>query len=582
MTSKRLMGLLLALFSVGAGVLRWLDLAGNTDAATGYLQQGGLALRYGLLAVPVVLALVLALCVPSKSCHRPKGVVAAPAFCGMLFSGIIGISLYVLRGGKVTELVAALLLLAGSLWFTGYVLKSEQTPGYLGLAAVAAWLLIAGVLFCTKTASIHHLLSIVELLGSLSALLLLSALLRATYSAGEKGVSRGLLFAGMTAFYFGFCLLLPQELWQWKHGVAIGFLQGKSVAAGLLGVTGLLCALCCLGEGEPVAEEEDESPETREAFARANRRLEQELAAEGPQDAPAANHADWLASLTATDEDIWAEQPSAGQDIEIVNEQPTDGQTADDASADDTAPAGDARPQARQTGGAPSGPAAMPDTQSPSWRSAAAALYGGAPVETGAEQNASRRQRRQSAAAAGQAVRRSAAASRTADGHETTGAPQENAAPAKTVRTQPPAPQTTAQQSAQTSRSQPSPAPQPTEVIQPPKAQKSQSAEAVVQPSKAQQPQQAEAGAQPPKTQQPQPAQTSQQPKAQNPQPVATSTMASETLDKLDDLLAQLSAPADRPAASAEDVLAELDLPTTRPSENDNGSDGEKWVFRRK
>lgn len=58
--------------------------------------------------------------------------------------------------------------------------------------------------------------------------------------------------------------------------------------------------------------------------------------------------------------------------------------------------------------------------------------------------------------------------------------------------------------------------------------------------------------------------------------------MASETLDKLDDLLAQLSAPADRPAASAEDVLAELDLPTTRPSENDNGSDGEKWVFRRK
>ena len=275
MTTKRLTGVLLTLFCLAAGGLRLLDLFGNTDPATGYLRSGGLAVRYALLVLPVLLAALAALQIPSQAAHRLPCGFAVLGFCGLLFSGMIGICLYLLHHAGLPELAAAALMLLGSLWFTGYVVRREKVTPFFGIAAVLGWLVVSVVLFCTKTASLHHLLSILELVSSLAVVLFLSGLLRSVYAAGAKNVSRTLFVRGMSVFYFGFCLLLPQEIWLWQHNLNAGFLPGKCVAAALLGITGLLAALyCLLHEGEPLAAGDPDA--ALAAFAAAERRLEQE------------------------------------------------------------------------------------------------------------------------------------------------------------------------------------------------------------------------------------------------------------------------------------------------------------------
>lgn len=278
MTSKRWVGALLAVICAGVGVVRWLDLAGNTDMATGYLASGGLAVRYVVLAAPVLLMALAALAVPANSNHRMPAGAAVPAFCGMLFSGIIGACLHLLRGGSTPALAASVLLLAGGLWFAGYALKGGEASLVLGIITALSWLFVSMVLFFTRTASAHHILLNVELMGCLASLLLVSALLRGAYQQGAGGVSRTVFFGGMVSFYAGTCLLLPQELWQWHNRLAVGFLQGKFVAAGLLGVSGLIVALHCLDEADEPART-DEDPEA--AFARAGRRLQEDLEQDG-------------------------------------------------------------------------------------------------------------------------------------------------------------------------------------------------------------------------------------------------------------------------------------------------------------
>lgn len=277
---KRVLSILIALFCAGVGAVRLLDLAGNTDAATGYLLSGSLTTRYLLLALPVVLIFaVVWLCVPGKSSARVSGAAAIPAFCGLLFSSIIGISLFALHYISALELAAALLLGLGSLWFAAYVLHHGEASLFTGLCATAAWLLICVVLFCTKTASLYHLMPIIELLGSLCALLAVAGFLQAAYTREEKGSSRAVAFRGLLAFYFSFCLMLPQEIWQWKNGISAGFLQGKSIAAGLLGLSGLFAAFCVLWHTE---EPEPDDPTSQ--FEEASRRLQEETGVESPED----------------------------------------------------------------------------------------------------------------------------------------------------------------------------------------------------------------------------------------------------------------------------------------------------------
>ena len=226
MTFRRLLGSISAIACVLVGLLRALALLSSTEAATGFLLSGSPVHHYLLLAAPLVLALLASLAIPAKTCH-PFGTAAGlPAFCGLLFSGVMGIGLFVLGRAGIPELVAAVLMALGCLWFSGRMLQGNDLSPVCGVFAILGWLVVCVMLFTGKTASLQHFTHVLELLCSTGILLFLCGVLRAAYSAGAYGISRMVFFRGMLAFYLGGCLLLPQELWLMQQGQNVLFLQG--------------------------------------------------------------------------------------------------------------------------------------------------------------------------------------------------------------------------------------------------------------------------------------------------------------------------------------------------------------------
>lgn len=279
MTLRRTAGVLAAVACLLMGLMRLLTLLNNADPAEGFLLQGPLLPHYLLLALPLVLIAGLSLLIPANAVHRQGGGSGIYAFCGLLFSSVVCICRFVLGDSTPWELAAAVLMAVGSLWFCGWVMRKEDPALFTGLLPLASWLVISLVLFATRTASIHHVTFVLELMGSLTMLLFLCGALRAVFAEGTPKVSRMLFRRGLTAFYFGFCLLLPQEIWQLRHGVAAFFMQGKGIAAGLLGITGLVCALQCMCR-------EGDTPQEDPAayFEEASRRLTVEDGAIQPAD----------------------------------------------------------------------------------------------------------------------------------------------------------------------------------------------------------------------------------------------------------------------------------------------------------
>ena len=278
MTFRRFLGACSVITCLVAGGLRTFTLLTATDPAAGVPHTGPLWLHYLLLAAPVVLMLLFSLAVPVGTCHRFGSAAGIPAFCGLLFSGAMGVCLFVLGRTQPSVLVAAVLMALGSLWFAGYILRGSSTAPFCGITAALGWLLVCVLLFSGKAASLYHINHVLELLSSAGILLFLCGVLRAAYSDGIPGISRMLFFRGMLAFYLGFCLLLPQELWLWKQGQPVLFFQGKCVGAALLGISGLIWALHCMcSPGEPAREEPETDPAA--VFAEAERRLREESAA---------------------------------------------------------------------------------------------------------------------------------------------------------------------------------------------------------------------------------------------------------------------------------------------------------------
>ena len=280
---KKVFAVLLTLLCAAAGFLRWSALSTSLDPASGFPLDGRLLPQYGLIFLPLLLiGLTVLLFLPAGVGHRPIGLSAVPAFCGMLFSGILSLCLYLLRYGALLQLICALLLLLGSLWFAGYIVRHDRATLVTGMAALLVWLIISILAFRARTASIWHVTSILELLGCLSALLFLGIFLRSVYGPGIPGTSRFLCFAGFACFYLGSCLMLPQELWQWSNGLQTQLLFGKSIAAAGLGLSGLITALQCLfsaGYDCADAAENEETivnPQADAAFAEAAERLERE------------------------------------------------------------------------------------------------------------------------------------------------------------------------------------------------------------------------------------------------------------------------------------------------------------------
>lgn len=265
------------LFSLLLGAARAADLLLNTDIETGFLRSGGILPRYLLLLACVLLILLAGHSVPpgQPSGLRPVGaawmrggnfLLIPTAFCselhGFLFllNCLFGVSgqaasghhamdnlrLYYLR--QFADGVRAALFVLFGIWCLLLFFENLSRIPHgnwmmpLGMLSSMAFYLHTAMRFIERQFSLHHIIPVVDILSVLSALLFVTALLRALYLPASPQAARALCRGGLLAFFFCTCLALPQTLWTYVKGsesfIALIFAAG----AGCLGLMGAVLA----------------------------------------------------------------------------------------------------------------------------------------------------------------------------------------------------------------------------------------------------------------------------------------------------------------------------------------------------
>lgn len=277
---KTCIGILLLLAGVGGSAACWVDIAFYTDPVTGFAQVGSVWLRYGAVAVLLLLAQLAS----ALAARRPVGLdrafpaagaVSALAGAGYVIVGTLQLASvlpgavqrfaearplglriqirYMLSQGGVDMLLGALALLCG--W--SLLIQSRfwlqrgrgRTPACgmgFGMAGTLYLFVQTFARFAGNYASVYHFRLTVLVFSALAALLFLTSLLRVYYFP-EQGNGRSVARCGLSAFYLCTCCELPQTAAAWLNGMApLGDLLVSTVL-GLTGLFGVVCALWMFG-----------------------------------------------------------------------------------------------------------------------------------------------------------------------------------------------------------------------------------------------------------------------------------------------------------------------------------------------
>lgn len=264
------------IFSLLLGAARAADLLLNTDAETGFLHSGSILPRYLLMLACVLLILLAGHSVPLG---QPTGLRPVDAawmrggnflliplsfFCelyGFLFllNHLFGVSNQTASGRHAMDnmhlyhlqqfadgLRAALFVIFGVwcmlLYFENLIrIPYAEWMPVLGVLSSAVLYLHTTMRFVERPSSLYRTIPVVDILSALSALLFVTALLRALYLPASLQAARALCRSGLLAFFFCTCLVLPQTVWTYAKGAES--LVSLVLAAGL-GYVGLIGAVC--------------------------------------------------------------------------------------------------------------------------------------------------------------------------------------------------------------------------------------------------------------------------------------------------------------------------------------------------
>ena len=276
------------ILSLLLGAARAVDLIWNTDAETGFLRSGSILPRYLLMLLCVLLILLAARCIPlGQPCGvRPKSaawmqksnfLLIPLAFCselyGLLFllnrffglpiqgtasrHAMDNLTLYYLRqfadGAR-----AALFVVFGAWCLLLFFENLTRMPCgrwmlTLGTLSSTVFYLQTVLRFIERPSSLYRIIPAVDILAALTALLFVTALLRALYLPDSPHAARVLCRSGLLAFFFCTCLALPQTLWQYamQTETIVSFILAAGF--GCLGLVGAACA--CSAANWPGASE---------------------------------------------------------------------------------------------------------------------------------------------------------------------------------------------------------------------------------------------------------------------------------------------------------------------------------------
>ena len=241
-------------------VLRILDLAFFTDPATGFVTNG---FYFARIALPLV-AVALSYLASGGVARRPRallGPCTGLGICLLLLTAALAatalLSLPELLFGSVTALIGAVAALLSALWpllwgvrALGPLPAPTRTlpPTLAALPGPAFFLWTMINRFAVAPASVMRLGCTLGVLSAAAALLFLAMVLRVFLTPGLP-VGHAVFAAGMIAFMLCTCHELPQTVFAFFHGGATMAELAASLAMGLWGVAGLVCAWYATGEG---------------------------------------------------------------------------------------------------------------------------------------------------------------------------------------------------------------------------------------------------------------------------------------------------------------------------------------------
>ena len=262
------------ILSLVLGVLRGIDLVFFTNSATGLCMVGSVWLRYALLVVAVLVAVVAgrkakpdvtALHGHSQAAGYASGFAAA---CFVL-TGVTRL-LFALDG--VGAIVRALLELFCWVWLSllarNWLRKGPwHRPTRSLYPAVAGsiifyWCVLSR--FMENSSSWHRVAPTAAVWQALAALVFLSLLIRALYLP-ESANGKNFVASAMTAFALCFCWEVPQVLELMLDGMRLTQLPELLFGLGLCGIGALggICALNCTKSAAKQTARETRSEERR-------------------------------------------------------------------------------------------------------------------------------------------------------------------------------------------------------------------------------------------------------------------------------------------------------------------------------
>ena len=262
-------------FSLLTLVLRIWDLLLYTDPTTGFVTNGFFFAR---IAVPS-LGVALSYAAASRVHRRPRALLGP---CPGMGAGLLSLTVAMACSALLRlpalaaafdplELIAAVTALLTALWsllwgvraFGPLADPTRPLPGTLtSLPGTFFFLWMMIDRFAIAPASVMRLGSTLRVLSGAAALLFLSMLLRVFLTPGLP-VGRSMFAAGMIAFLLCTCHELPQAVFEFCNGNTSPAGLAVSLAMGLWGLTGLVCAWYASGEGLPMPPDRTFAPKPK-------------------------------------------------------------------------------------------------------------------------------------------------------------------------------------------------------------------------------------------------------------------------------------------------------------------------------
>lgn len=256
------------------GAMYWVDLAYYTDADTGFITRGPVWVRFLVLLLPLVMAILGLRTVGPRglSVLRTRNPVLGGLFAlAAVLGAVYGVARLV--AGAMGLDAFGMVLGAFCLWYGVWMFLAAMqlwTQSGPSPTKSALWGVLAALTFCfitvyrilVRPSSLHRVAPLVLAFSALFAMLWFAMLLRSLYIALPRGRLRWMYLLGAFTFLLCACLELPLAVYNlmFDSGTVLELLEALCLAGLGLAAGGVSVAIAGKSGAQPAAQEETGAP----------------------------------------------------------------------------------------------------------------------------------------------------------------------------------------------------------------------------------------------------------------------------------------------------------------------------------